>query len=173
MTTAIKCRTAASVRLVDDTGEISSEHERMTTTISVRDAAPADAEALARLCTQLGYPSEPHIMPARLARLMSDPQARCLVALVGADVAALATVHLRYTLNHEAPIAQLTLLVVDERHRTHGIGRTVVAAAEEWSRSCGAQRFVVTTALRRADAHAFYEKLQFKHTGRRYGKDFS
>jgi hypothetical protein len=31
----------------------------------------------------------------------------------------------------------------------------------------------VTTALRRADAHAFYERLDYKHTGRRYGKDFS
>jgi GNAT superfamily N-acetyltransferase len=142
-------------------------------TISVRDANSADAEALARLCGQLGYPTEPRIMPPRLARLASDPHARCLVATVGDEVAGLATVHLRYTLNHEAPIAQLTLLVVDEQHRTRGIGRVLVAAAEEWSRVHGAKRFVVTTALRRADAHAFYEKLQFTHTGRRYGKDFS
>jgi GNAT superfamily N-acetyltransferase len=76
-------------------------------------------------------------------------------------------------MNHEAPIGQLTLLVVDERHRSRGVGRTLVAAAEEWARARGAKRFVVTTALRRADAHAFYEKLEFKHTGRRYGKDFS
>jgi GNAT superfamily N-acetyltransferase len=95
------------------------------------------------------------------------------VATSGNAVAGLATVHLRYTLNHEAPIAQLTLLVVDEAHRTRGVGRALVAAAEDWVRSRGAKRFVVTTALRRADAHAFYEKLQFTHTGRRYGKDFS
>jgi len=112
-------------------------------------------------------------MPVRLARLEADPNARCLVATSDAEVAGLATVHVRYTLNHEAPIAQLTLLVVDESYRTRGIGRMLVAAAEEWARSRGAKRFVVTTALRRADAHAFYEKLQFKHTGRRYGKDFS
>jgi GNAT superfamily N-acetyltransferase len=142
-------------------------------TLSIRDASSADAESLARLCTQLGYPAEPDIMPARLARLTSDRNARCLVALVGGDVAGFATVHLRYTMNHEAPIAQLTLLVVDEQHRTHGIGRRLVDASEEWARSRGAKRFVVTTALQRADAHAFYEKLEFKHTGRRYGKDFS
>jgi GNAT superfamily N-acetyltransferase len=147
--------------------------ERKRMTISVRDAAPPDAEALASLCGQLGYPTEPRVMPERLARLVSDPNARCLVATNGGDVAGLATVHLRYTLNHEAPIAQLTLLVVDEAHRAHGVGRALVAVAEEWSRSRGAKRFVVTTALRRADAHAFYEKLEFKHTGRRYGKDFS
>lgn len=143
------------------------------TNVSVRDAVPADAESLAILCTQLGYPTEPGVIPARLARIASDPNARSLVALVDNTVAALATVHLRYTMNHEAPIAQLTLLVVDERHRTHGVGRALVAAAEEWARMRGAKRFVVTTALRRADAHAFYEKLDFKHTGRRYGKDFT
>lgn len=142
-------------------------------TISVRDATIDDAEALAWLCEQLGYPTDSRIMPARLARLQSDPDARCLVATSEQGVAGLATVHLRHTLNHEAPIAQLTLLVVDEAHRTRGVGRTLVAAAEEWVRARGAKRFVVTTALRRADAHAFYEKLQFTHTGRRYGKDFS
>lgn len=141
--------------------------------ISVRDATPDDAEALARLCAQLGYPTDSGVMPARLARLEADPNARCLVATTEHDVAGLATVHLRYTLNHEAPISQLTLLVVDEAHRTRGVGRALVAAAEEWARARGAKRFVVTTALRRADAHAFYEKLQFTHTGRRYGKDFS
>ena len=141
--------------------------------VTVRDAVSLDAEALALLCTQLGYPTEPALIPARLERIASDPLARSLVAVVDDEVAALATVHLRYTMNHEAPIGQLTLLVVDERHRSHGIGRTLVAAAEEWARSRGAKRFVVTTALRRADAHAFYEKLEFKHTGRRYGKDFS
>jgi len=141
--------------------------------IDIREATPADAEALARLCTQLGYPSPAHAMPARLARLVSDPHARCVVATTGDGVAGLATMHVRHTLNHETPIAQLTLLVVDEAQRNRGIGRVLVAAAEEWARSCGAKRFVVTTALRRADAHAFYEKLDFKHTGRRYGKDFS
>jgi GNAT superfamily N-acetyltransferase len=141
--------------------------------ISVRDATSDDAEAIARLCAQLGYPVESRIVPGRLARLESDPNARSLVAEAASAVAGLATVHLRFTLNHEAPIAQLTLLVVDEAHRTHGVGRALVNAAEEWSRSRGAKRFVVTTALRRADAHAFYERLEFKHTGRRYGKDFS
>lgn len=142
-------------------------------TVSIRDAVPQDAAALARLCTQLGYPAEPRVMPARLARLASDPNARSIVAQAGDVVVGLATVHVRYTMNHETPIAQLTLLVVDERQRTRGVGRALVSAAEEWARSRGAKRLVVTTALQRTDAHAFYEKLRFKHTGRRYGKDFS
>lgn len=141
------------------------------TTVSIRDAKPADADALARLCAQLGYPAEPAAMPARVERLATDANTRALVAVHGDAVIGLATVQARHTLNHEAPIAQLTLLVVDEANRVRGVGRALVDAAEEWARERGCKRLVVTTALERMDAHAFYERLEFRHTGRRYGKD--
>jgi N-acetylglutamate synthase-like GNAT family acetyltransferase len=140
---------------------------------TIRAAQASDAVALAELCGQLGYPTTPDALPPRLTRLDADPAVRTLVATTDGMVIGLATVHIRYTINHEAPLGQLTLLVVDERVRARGIGRALVAAAEAWAREQGCKRFVVTTALHRNDAHAFYEKLGFKHTGRRYGKDFS
>jgi len=112
-------------------------------------------------------------MPARLERLSADPNARTLVAVEDGAVLGLITTHVRYTMNHAAPLAQITLLVVDETRRGKGVGRELVVAAEDWARECGCKRIVVTTALQRADAHAFYEKLAYAHTGRRYGKDFS
>jgi GNAT superfamily N-acetyltransferase len=137
----------------------------------VRDATVGDAAELARLCTQLGYPSMGGAMPARLARLMADANATARVATHGGSVIGLATMHLRFTLNHEAPIAQLTLLVVDEANRSRGAGRVIVTSLEQWARERGARRIAVTTALDRAGAHAFYEKLGYAHTGRRYAKD--
>jgi GNAT superfamily N-acetyltransferase len=140
--------------------------------VSIREAVDTDANALARLCTQLGYPTEATAIPGRLARLSADPNARALVATTGKGVIGLITVHLRSTMNHEAPIAQLTLLVVDEAVRSRGAGRALVAAAEQWARSRGTRRITVTTALARGGAHAFYERVGYAHTGRRYGKDF-
>lgn len=141
--------------------------------IKVRDAEAGDAEALASLCTQLGYPSAAAAMPSRLTRLTADGNARALVAARGGDVVGLATVHLRHALNHAAPLAQLSLLVVNERTRAQGIGRSLVAAVEAWARERGCHRIIVTTALHRSNAHAFYERVGYMHTGRRYGKDFS
>ncbi len=139
----------------------------------VRDARPDDAEAMSRLCAQLGYPpAGATAMAPRLARVQRDPNARVLIAESESGPIGLATVHLRHTMNHEAPIAQLTLLVVDEAQRSRGIGRALVAEAERWSRAQGSQRIVVTTALHRVAAHAFYERIGYHHTGRRYGKDF-
>lgn len=140
----------------------------------VRDVTERDAGAVARLCTQLGYPTRADELPDRIARITTDANARAIVAELPSQSAAvgMATIHLRYTLNHAAPLAQLTLLVVDESVRGTGVGRAIVAEAERWVRERGCRRMVVTTALRRSDAHAFYERVGYTHTGRRYAKDF-
>jgi GNAT superfamily N-acetyltransferase len=140
--------------------------------IGVREAVVGDAERLARLCTQLGYPAKSAAMPARLDRLRGDSNARAFVAVQGDDLVGLVTIHLRNTLNHDTPIAQITLLVVDEATRSKGIGRALVSACEEFARERGARRIAVTTALDRAGAHEFYERVGYRHTGRRYAKDF-
>ncbi|HTE47974.1 MAG TPA: GNAT family N-acetyltransferase [Gemmatimonadaceae bacterium] len=140
---------------------------------SIRDATANDADALARLVTQLGYPADPSAMPARIERLTADAHTCALVAVNEDVIVGMATVQARHTLNHEAPIAQLTLLVVDETIRSQGVGRALVNAAERWAAKSGCKRIVVTTQLSRAGAHAFYERLAYQHTGRRYGKELS
>jgi len=140
--------------------------------VSIREAAVRDAEKLALLCTQLGYPAEPSAMPACLERLRGDENARAFEAVQGDSLVGLVTIHLRDTLNHSTPIAQITLLVVEESARSGGVGRGLVAACEEFARSRGARRIAVTTALDRGGAHAFYERVGYQHTGRRYAKNF-
>lgn len=140
--------------------------------IVVREATASDAHALAHLCTQLGYPTEPSAMPRRLAQMKADDNVNVFVAERGGEVVGLATVHLRIALNHVHPLAQLTLLVVDEAQRGAGAGRALVDRVERFAREHGSVRIVVTTALQRTGAHAFYERLAYRHTGRRYLKDF-
>lgn len=146
--------------------------ETVRTTIAVRDAEAGDAKALARLCGELGYPSSLAEVTTRLERMVQTG-ARALVATSGAEVVGLATVHLRTTINHAAPLAQLTLLVVAEERRSQGVGRALVDGAEAWAKAQGCRRIIVTTALHRTGAHAFYERIGYSHTGRRYGKDFA
>jgi GNAT superfamily N-acetyltransferase len=140
--------------------------------VTVRDAEDRDAPVIASLCGQLGYPTPAEAVPSRIDLLRDGGQARVVVAAVEDAVVGLATIHVRHMINHEAPIGQLTLLIVDDSARGQGVGRILVAESEAWARARGCKRFVVTTALRRTEAHAFYEKLGFMHTGRRYGKDF-
>ena len=138
----------------------------------IRDASVHDAGVLAALAGELGYPATAAQMAARLERLASSDRARVLVATDGVDGAVLGfcTVHLLATIHGDANVAQLTALVVSEQARGKGVGRTLVSEAEEWARRSEAGRIVVTTALHRAGAHAFYERLGYTHTGRRYAR---
>lgn len=137
------------------------------TPVAIRPADDADAPDLAALLAHLGYPADAADLPDRLLRLRSGGD-DAFVAVLDGEMVGLATVHARAVLHVARPVAQLTALVVPPAMRGRGVGRALVAAAEQWARAQGADRLVVTTALHRADAPLFYERLGFEHTGRRY-----
>ena len=139
----------------------------MTVPVTIRPATDADAPAMARLLAHLGYPAEQADLPERLRRLRAAGDDAFVAELDGAP-AGLATVHSRAVLHVARPVAQLTALVVPPEVRGRGVGRALVAEAQRWAMARGADRHVVTTALHRADAPLFYERLGFEHTGRRY-----
>ncbi|MEO6527322.1 MAG: GNAT family N-acetyltransferase [Gemmatimonadaceae bacterium] len=138
--------------------------------IEIRSADPGDAGALAQLLGDLGYPADPLKLPDRLTRMADAGASTAMVAVIDGQLVGLATVHGRIVLHSEAPVAQLTALVVPREMRGRGIGRALVAESERWAARFGARRLVVTTALHRAEAPVFYERLGFEHTGRRYVK---
>ena len=137
--------------------------------LEIRGATSADAPVLATLLGHLGYPADAAEIPERLERLCATGD-DAFVAVRDGAVVGLATVHSRAVLHAARPVAQLTALVVPPEQRGRGIGRALVARAEKWGRDHGANRLVVTTALHRAEAPRFYERLGFEHTGRRYVK---
>ena len=85
-------------------------------------------------------------------------------------VAGLASLHVSPSLEYDGPAGKLAVLVVDETHRGAGVGRALVEAMEAEARARGCVVFFVTTAERRSDAHAFYERVGLEYTGRRYAK---
>ena len=138
--------------------------------VEVRAANTGDSSAIARLLGQLGYPANPADVPGRIARMHSSGTTTVLVATIGARVVGLATSHVLTVINRAGNVAQLTALVVDEAERQKGVGRALVAAVEKFARESGCERLTVTTYHDRAGAHAFYERIGFELTGRRYGK---
>lgn len=136
----------------------------------IRPAEARDADAIAELLEQLGYPAPRAGVQDRLRRMAADPGAAVLVAEVESVVCALATYHAVPVLHEDPPRGQLTGLVVSEAHRRRGIGEALVAHVERLAAGQGVTGIVVTTANHRAEAHAFYERLGYAWTGRRYAK---
>ena len=51
-----------------------------------------------------------------------------------------------------------------------GIGKALMAAAEEFARTHDCERLEVVTSDRRLGAHAFYDRLGYKHVAKRFVK---
>lgn len=128
--------------------------------------SPADAEEVAALSGQLGYPAAAADIAARQAAIAAEPERG--VALVaehatagGGDVTrridGWAHVELRHTLV-ASPAAQLMALVVVDGERGRGVGRDLLLAAEAWAVARGAQTLTVATRITREDAHRFYRR---------------
>lgn len=138
----------------------------------IRDAHARDAEAVARLLGELGYPAEASAAAGRLERLgiVGD---RVFVAEVEGEVVGLAHLQVTPTIEYDRPVAKIGALVVDEKRRGQGIGRALAAAVEAEARARNCVVLFLTTSEHRDDAHAFYESLGLEQTGRRYGRTLS
>ena len=136
----------------------------------VREASVGDAGAVAALLGQLGYPSGAGVVAARLERLAASPADVLWVAEDDGKVVGLAGIHVSASLEHDRDVAKLSELVVDQRLRRRGVGAALVGAAEREARRRGCGVLFLTTAERRADARAFYRRLGFEETGRRFAK---
>lgn len=127
---------------------------------NLRHARIDDADAIAALATQLGYPTTPEQAAARLSQLLQRADHCVLVAEVDGRVAGWAHVERRLILE-TGEKAELTGLVVDERDRRSGIGRRLVAAVERWARDRGLDAMTVRSNVARGAAHQFYPGLGY------------
>ena len=95
---------------------------------------------------------------------------RTFVACDGATIAGIVGTRVGPMYEIDEPYGQIMALVVAGTYRRQGIGGRLVQAAESFFAARGAAVSIVTSAHRRADAHAFYESHGYAFDGRRYKK---
>jgi GNAT superfamily N-acetyltransferase len=132
-----------------------------TPSVEVRAAAKNDADALARLAGELGYPSTPAQVRERLAAVEGQSQHATYIAVdqSGGIVGWIELAEIR-SLAHDAR-AEITGLVVDAAHRGAGVGRLLVQRGEAWARERGLSAIGVRSNVIRDRAHAFYLGLGY------------
>jgi len=132
--------------------------------IAVRPMSFADAPRVAALAGELGYPSTETQIESRFREVERDEDSKILVA-TGEDGKIWGWVHV---FGHRVIVsdgqAEVGGLVVDSRIRGRGIGRTLMAAAEEWARSRGYRVIVLRSNTIRTEAHRFYRDLGYDVT---------
>ncbi|HEX4230085.1 MAG TPA: GNAT family N-acetyltransferase [Bryobacteraceae bacterium] len=123
--------------------------------IQIREIAATDAEAAAQLCAELGYPVEAEPMRERIDEL-SDAKGRVVyVACVSNMVIGWIEVSIVRHLSSGAS-GEIGGFIVSSGYRGGGIGRQLIAQAEQWVAYKGAAKMVVRSRITREAAHRFY-----------------
>lgn len=128
----------------------------------VRRVRTTDAERLAELAGQLGYPTSVKEMKARLQEALKDRDAACFIAEDGGRVVGWTHVSVTPLLEVERR-AEVNGLVVDEAVRSRGAGALLLRAGEKWARGKKCKGMSVRSNVIRERAHGFYLRNGYEH----------
>ena len=137
--------------------------------LRLRDATPHDAQVVADLLSELGYPSPVDVMADRLEAFIRSGEV-AILALDDSRVLGLVTVHVTPVLHRPTCVGRITAMVVTENARGLQVGRALVEEAERRLAARGCALVEVTSNQSRTPAHAFYERLGYEKTSYRFKK---
>ena len=126
--------------------------------------------ALARLVTELGYPTDNASMQRRFAEVSKSGQRVTLVAERDGEICGMLGVDTYRVWHSDEPLGHLATVVVDACYRRQDVGAALLKKAESWLRGNGVHHAVLTSASHRAEAHRFYLQHGYALTGQRFAK---
>jgi ribosomal protein S18 acetylase RimI-like enzyme len=129
-------------------------------TIIVRPAAAPDAERLAALLTDEGYPAGATDLAARI-EVFSRPESRVLVAVAGGEVIGFVAFHVLPRFETDERFARIVTLVVDPGVRERGIGRRLMTEVEAAAKAEGVAFLEITAGHHRPEARKLFESLGY------------
>jgi GNAT superfamily N-acetyltransferase len=135
--------------------------------LSIRRVAPGDADRVAVLLGQLGYPTTAPPVGARIERWLADERSVLLAAEIGGSVVGVAALHVIPFLEYDESRGRLVALVVDDTVRGKGVGRELVAEVEREARRLGCRELELTSRRTRPEAHSFYRGLGYQDSSDR------
>jgi GNAT superfamily N-acetyltransferase len=133
------------------------------TTVTLRLAEPSDAEAIAALFTDEGYPSGPSDIIERLGRFGSE-HSRVIVAEHEGALLGFVAVHALPRFEHDDRVLRIMALVVDAGARERGVGHQLMGEVERIGGELDAAFVEVTAGHHRPEARRLFESLGYDAT---------
>lgn len=136
----------------------------------IRQASLSDAFYIQQLLGQLGYPDASLEMVSQKIQLHDGGDYHLLVAEHESEVIAFISLHRFEFLHAQGKIGRITAFCVEERYRSKGVGKLLLAAAEKHLIEQGCTKLEVTSNLARERTHQFYLQNGYVIDSKRFVK---
>lgn len=136
-------------------------------TVTLRPASSLDADRIAGLLTDEGYPAGASDIAERLERFVAD-RGTVIVADLDGEVLGFIAVARLPRFEHGDWIARIVALVVEAGVRERGLGHLLMEAAETWAAERDCAFIEVTAGHHRPEARHLYESLGYDPTATAY-----
>lgn len=136
--------------------------------MDIRKATQDDSLHLARLASRM-WDHHPEELEPEFKALTSSEEAACFLAIDEDEAVGFAQCQLRHDYVEgceTSPVGFLEGIYVDDEHRMGGVGRMLLTACEDWSRSVGCREFASDCELENVISHAWHMKNGFTEMGR-------
>ena len=141
--------------------------------LTIRAAEMNDAAALAQLMCELGYETTESEMQMRMEKIAADERYRTFVAVRDGKVCGMIGTVTSLSYEHNDPGGRILALATLSTMRRCGIGRALIATAENDFAQREIMRVALNTQLAREVARKFYESLGYERNGWRFVKQLS
>jgi len=122
-----------------------------------------DAQRIAELSEELGYPVDHEQMGQRLRPIVEKADHAVFVAeMEGGGVVGWIHAFVASYLMAE-PFVELGGVIVASSHRGHGIGKLLLSEVERWAKGKGVDTVRARSRSTREPAHVFYRKMGYRH----------
>ena len=152
--------------------------------MEIRKATELDLDAIVELDRQIGqihFEQAPEVFCAPSSRqraflldaIQSEGRLFCVALVEGLVVGFLSA---RIDINETVPflttlpVCRITTVVVDERHRSRGIGKELIAHCDGWAKAHDASQLKLEVMSFNARARSLYESLGFKRQSETYAR---
>ncbi|BCS53621.1 GNAT family N-acetyltransferase [Geobacter sp. SVR] len=134
------------------------------TEVEIRNACQKDADRIAGLLTQLGYPGTERFISEKIEALTRHPDEELAVVVENGEILGVISVHFIPQLALPGDFARISYLCVDEAARSRGVGRLLEAWCEQIARERGCDRIELHCHSRREAAHRFYHRRGYEES---------
>lgn len=135
----------------------------------LRLATPDDADTVyALICDLKEQELDRQAFNIGYAANLQDHNRRYLLAFLDERPVGLLGLHMQFHLHHVNWIGEIQELVVTPSARGQGVGKQLLAWAQEQAREAGAELTELSTGVARKEAHRFYEREGYQQTHFRF-----